>query len=293
MAISSRSNYAYVDGDSKLGEKLRWVFDFAFHQNKEFQQADGVKTISGWYKEAKQYKDEKQQDGDNKHAILSSIANRTINELIKYVKPCYKDSIIKGIGINTHFKEGSAEMNCNVEFVSIKPFVKFVKQANGREAVSATFRFQLNSSVYINKLQIHANSTAAAGKSIDIDRLGVELELTLLQVTMSSMQMPMPVTSLNKPIKLVSKKFEIKNISFHLGRSLTNKNEVETLDSLGSVARQKVQISITCQKCGNQNQSRFSFCNICGTSIQSSCKNCSNTNPTSSAYCSNCGFVLQ
>ena len=110
----------------------------------------------------------------------------------------------------------------------------------------------------------------AAGKSIDIDRLGVELELTLLQVTMSSMQMPMPVTSLNKPIKLVSKKFEIKNISFHLGRSLTNKNEVETLDSLGSVARQKVQISITCQKCGNQNQSRFSFCNICGTSIQSS-----------------------
>jgi hypothetical protein len=47
------------------------------------------------------------------------------------------------------------------------------------EAVSATFRFQLDSSVYINKLQIHANSTAAAGKSINIDRLGVELELTL------------------------------------------------------------------------------------------------------------------
>jgi len=105
--------------------------------------------------------------------------------------------------------------------------------------------------------------------------------------------MPMPVTSLNKPIKLVSKKFEIKNIFFHLGRSLTNKNEVKTLDSLGSVARQKAQISITCQKCGNQNQSRFSFCNICGTSIQSSCKNCGNTNPASTAYCSNCGFELQ
>jgi hypothetical protein len=71
------------------------------------------------------------------------------------------------------------------------------------EAVSATFRFQLDSSVYINKLQIHANSTTAAGKSINIDRLGAELELTLMRVTMSSLQMPMPVTSLNKPIKLV------------------------------------------------------------------------------------------
>src|SRR6266516_2585115 len=124
MAVSSRSNYAYSDGDSKLEKKLRWVFDFAFHQNKEFQQSDTVKTILDWYKEEKQYKDEKQLDGDNKHAILSSIANKTINELITYVKPCYKDSIIKGIGINTHFKEGSA--------------VKFVKQVNEQENVSAT-----------------------------------------------------------------------------------------------------------------------------------------------------------
>ena len=76
-------------------------------------------------------------------------------------------------------------------------------------------------------------------KSIDIDKLGVELELTLLQVTISSMRTP--VTSVDKHIKLVSKKFEIKNISFDLGRSLNNNSHLRSLDSLGNIAQQKPQ----------------------------------------------------
>lgn len=288
MVLSS--DYSYSDADSKLQEKLRWAFGFAFHGTKVFEQSEAVKTISKWYKETKEYKAERQEDGDNKHAILSSISNKTINELIKHVEPWYKDSIIQNIGINTHFKEGKTQMNCNVKFEPIKPFVKYVKQINGQESVSVTLRFQLNSSIYINKLQIHTNSIAGTGKSIDIDKLGVELELTLLQISMSSMQISAPVTSLNKPIKLVSKKFEVKNISFNQGRSSTDKNEV---GSLKSVAQQKDQILITCQKCGNQNQSKSNFCIICGTSIQSSCQNCGSPNSPTAAYCGNCGSALR
>lgn len=289
MAISG--DYVYSDIDGKLQEKLRWALSFAFHGNKAFEQCKEVKNVSNWYKEVKEYKAERQEDGDNKHAVISLISNKTINELIKHVEPYYKDSIFQSIGINAHFREGGAKMNCSVKFASIKPFVKFVKQVNGQETISVTFRFQLDSNVYINKLQIHTNSATLAGKSIDIDKLGVELELTLLHVTMSSIQTP--VTSVDKHIKLVSKKFEIKNISFDLGRSLNDKSHLRSLDSLGNIAQQKVPVSIICQKCGNQNQSGFNFCNSCGTSIQRSCQNCGNGNPPAAAYCSNCGCVLR
>jgi hypothetical protein len=289
MALSS-AYYPYSNTDGKLQEKLRWVFDYALHGNKAFEQSEAVKTISKWYKEVKQYKEEREEDGDNKHAILSSIANKTIDKLIEYVEPCYEGSIIKGIGIKTRFKEGSTQMNCNIEFVSIKPFVKFVKEVNEREVVSVTFRFQLDTSVYINKVQIHTNYTAAADKSIDIDKIGVKFELKLLQVTMSSMQMSVPDTSLNKPIKLVSKEFEIKNVSFNLRRSSTDKGP---LSSSGDISWQKAQMSIMCENCGNRIQSNFNFCNICGTSIQSSCQNCGNTNPPSAVYCANCGSTLR
>jgi hypothetical protein len=231
-------NYPYSNDDRKLQERLRWAFCLAFQGNKVFERSEAVKAISNWYKETKEYKAERKEDGDNKHTILSLISNRIINELIKNVEPFYKDTIIQNIGINTHFREGGSKMNCNIDFVSIKPNVKFVKKVNGEEAASTTFRFQLDSSAYINKLQIHANSLAAAGKSIDIDKLGVKLELKLLEATISSLQMPMPITCLKKPIKLVNKKFEIKNISFHLGRSPNDKNEVGALNSLGSVIQQ-------------------------------------------------------
>jgi Double zinc ribbon len=288
MALSA--DYPYPDVDGKLQEALKWAFSSAFHENKAFEQSEAVKTISNWYNEAKEYKAERQEEGDNKHAILSVISDKIIDELIKHVEPCYKDSIIQSIGINTHFREGNAKLNCSVKFASIKPFVKFVKQVNGQETASATFRFQLDSSIYINKLQIHANSIAATGKSIDIDKLGMELELTLLQVTISSMQAAMPFSPLNKRIKLVNKKFEIKD--FHLGTSLTDKNQLKSLDSLGNVAQLKGSTSIICQKCGNQNQSEFNFCNICGTSSHISCHNCGNSNSPSATYCNNCAGAL-
>jgi ribosomal protein L40E len=142
-------------------------------------------------------------------------------------------------------------------------------------------------------LQIHANSFAAAGKSIDIEKLGVKLELKLLQATISSMQMPMPITCLKKPIKLVSREFETKNVSFHLGRSSNDRKEVGVLNSLGSFTRQKAQISIMCQRCGARNQSSFNFCNTCGNSIQSSCQKCGNTNTPGAAFCGDCGSALR
>ena len=89
-----------------------------------------------------------------------------------------------------------------------------------KKVTSATFRFQLDTSMYINKLQIHASS-ATGDKSIDIEKLGTEIKLSLLQLNISSMQMPVPVRTLNEPIKLPNIKFEINNLSFPINHSST------------------------------------------------------------------------
>lgn len=263
MAISY--DYPNIDSDNKFQTKLRWALDFAFNENKKFQQLDGVRTLANWHKQAKEYKQEREQDGDNKHAIPSSIANKTIEEIVKNVEPCYKESIIKSIGINTHFKSGVTKMNCNVEFISLKPFVKFVKRVNGRDNDSVIFRFQLDSNIYINKLQIHDEKEV---KSIDIDKLGIELKVTLLQVIIET---PVTTISIDKQIKLLSKKFEMDNLLFHLKRPTTNSTKFGALNlSSTDNTGEKGNISISCQKCGNLSQPSFKFCNTCGSSLQSS-----------------------
>jgi hypothetical protein len=234
MAISSAGyTSSSSNSDRKLEEKLRWSFGFAFDKNKEFEQLEGVKTIADWYKEGKEYKEERQKDGDNKHTILSLIANRIIDQLVKHVEPYYKDSIINSIGVNTHFKKDDTKMNFNVGFISLKPFVKFVKQVNEQDVTSATFRFQLDTSIDINKLEIHASSAPATigDKSIDIEKLGIEMKLSLLQLNISSMRMPVPVITLNQPIKLLNIKFEIDNLSFSIKHSSA---KVGVLNSLAA-----------------------------------------------------------
>lgn len=225
MALSL-GDYGSSDSDTQLRNELRRAFDYAFEKNEEFEQLEGVKTVTEWYREAKGYEEERQEDGDNKHAILSLLANKITTELVKLVEPAYKASIINSVELNTHFKSGVTQLNLNIQFTSLKPFVKFVKQVDGREVTSAKFRFQLDTGMYMNKLQVHTSSTGE-GKFIDIEALGVELKLSLLQVIISSTRIPLSVVSLNEPIKLISRKFEISNLSFrvdHLPSSLEERH---------------------------------------------------------------------
>lgn len=229
----SFGDYGHSDSESGLREKLRWAFDNVFDNNGEFEQSEGVKTVAEWYKEEKEYEKERQVDGDNKRTILSLLANKMTAELVKIVEPQYKTSIINSVEFNTHFKSGVTQLNLNVEVTPLKPFVKFVKHVNGREVDSATFRFQLDTNMYINKLQVHGSS-AERGKFIDIDALGVEFKLLLLQISISSGRMPLPAMSLNKPIKLISRKFEINNLSFPVDQHHSSKKERQARNAIGS-----------------------------------------------------------
>jgi hypothetical protein len=155
-----------------------------------------------WYREKEDSKDE--EGTWNKHVIVSTVVNKTTDELIKHLEPFYKDTIISNIGMKTQFKQGATEISLNIEFISIKPFVKFVKQIDGRESSSVRLLFQLDTSIYLDKLRIQNSNK---GKSISIEKLSIELKLSLLQVNISG-TFGFPVILVH-PVKLGSRRFEI------------------------------------------------------------------------------------
>lgn len=202
------SEYFSLGEDDRLRQGLLQFVNSSFDEGKKIKDLQGVKFIADWYKEAKEAK--KEEGEYNKRVILSTVVNKTTEELVKHLEPFYRDTIIKHVGIRTQFKEGVTESSFKTEFISIKPFVKFVKRVGStrRELASVKFVFQLDTMLYLHKLQIRVNSEV---KSIKIDKLGIEAKLMLLQITMEAIS-GVPVISLTNPVKLASKKLEIKNI---------------------------------------------------------------------------------
>jgi hypothetical protein len=196
------------EGDDRLKEALLRFLNSSFDQGKQIKGLKGVELITDWYSEVKEARKERGQF--NKRVILSTIVNRTSDELFRHLEPFYKDTILKTIGIKTHFKEGALETNFSTEPISIMPFVEFVKRIgmDRRKIASVKFLFKLGTTIYLNKLQISVNPDH---KSIKIDKLGIEATLTLLQVTIEA-TLGVPANSLVKPINLASKKFEIKKL---------------------------------------------------------------------------------
>jgi hypothetical protein len=142
--------------------------------------------------------------------------NKIIGKLMEYTKPFFTDSIVKRVGVETQFREGTVKTDFEIRFTPIKPYVEFVKRLDGNKVSSTKFVFRLDVNTYIKKLRIVGLHGGIKGdvRSIDIEKMGVQIDMYLEQ-TVAAATMPL-LNYLNNPIKLGSKKFEIKNLSFHL-----------------------------------------------------------------------------
>jgi hypothetical protein len=197
--------------DSKLDEMLGWFLSSTFKENgEELRKLKDVKTLVGCYKKTREYK----QQADE-HGTLTAIVNKLIEELLKQVEPFYASSIVNSIGIETLFKkEGKSrtvEINTNIGFgVPLKPYVEFIVEINKKETYSVKFTFQLETSANITKLTL--SGSAEKGKSVNIEKLGMKIELSLLEVEFSDLISTRSQISLNKKMLLGSKSFEIHDI---------------------------------------------------------------------------------
>ena len=103
------------------------------------------------------------------------------------------------IDTKTKFKGGIMETDFDLEIVSMKPYVEFILTVNGEPTPPAKFMFQLDIRTHISVIK---TLSTFISRFIEIKRLGIELEIRLLQ---------MPYHYLNSPIKLATNTFDIHN----------------------------------------------------------------------------------
>jgi hypothetical protein len=170
-----------------------------------------VKTLMDLYKTTREYKQQVKEEG-----ILSFIINKITEELLEQIEPYYTNSIIRNIQIQTQVKQeqGTVEVSSKIDLkASLKPYVEFTIEVNGKRSFQVRFTFQIKTSGYVTKLKFAR--TADQGKSIHIERLGIDIEIFLLRVEFSDLDRSSSDISLDKSIKLGSRSFEIKDFTLY------------------------------------------------------------------------------
>lgn len=174
---------------------------------------EGIKITADWCKQQKDFREKLNEEKDNRGAvILSIIGNKMIEILLDKVHPYYTNSIIKAIGIKSQYRQGSVETNFEIGYVTMKPYVEYIKYYHQQQVASVKFVFQLDTTTAIEKLNIPPDNKKS-NKSIDIEKISIGLKLSLVQVKISSSHMPLPFISFNGQLKLAEKEFDIRNIS--------------------------------------------------------------------------------
>ena len=178
--------------NNELHEKLKWSFSCAIDKSEFLKLSKDIKTIEGWYREAK-----KTSDNISNPSLVSG---EMIKELLNHVYPHYTNIIIEKTDINIKSTDGGVQSDFDLGIVTMRPYVEFVKIVNGESMPTSKFTFQLDIRTYISIFKAVNNS---ASEYIELKKLGIELEISLLH---------MPYFYLTEPMKLTTKTFEIENI---------------------------------------------------------------------------------
>ena len=210
--------------DTQLNENLRLSMMSIFEKNEgKLRKLKDVKTLINLYKTTREYKQQAKERG-----VLSLIINKITKELLEQIEPYYANSIVKNIQIQTRLKEekGTVELNSKIDLkASLKPYVEFTIEINGTRSFLVRFTFQIETSAHVSKLKFTKNTDE--GKSIHIEKIGVMLELFLLQIEFSELDTSSSDISLDKKMKLGSKSFEIHDISLYSKPMDNLKNTIE------------------------------------------------------------------
>ena len=189
MTLSTKSR---SDDNNELHEKLKWSFSCAIDKSDFLKQSKDYKSIEGWYSQTK-----KTSDNISNPSLVSG---EMIKELLNHVYPHYTNIIIEKTDMNIKSTDGGVQSDFDIGIVTMKPYVEFVKIVNAEPMPPAKFTFELNIRTYISIFTAINNSVS---EYIELKKLGIDLEILLLQ---------MPYIYLSEPIKLTTKTFEIQNI---------------------------------------------------------------------------------
>jgi hypothetical protein len=200
----------YTSNVDKITDTFNNFFSTAFqdqHKNKFFNLRE-VKTVVGWYQQANEFKDKIENEMLSSDPVLM-VANNIIERQLEKMEPYYQQCLIEKIESKTQFRDGKVENNFKVGLIPIKSHVDFTKEVNSKDICTIRFRFNLNTKTYISRLRIRRSE----GKMLcDIEKVGMELELSLIEITVIYVGTEQTNVSFKKTIKLAHKKFEIQNL---------------------------------------------------------------------------------
>lgn len=200
------------DTDERLSQELGSSIGYIFEKNEgRLRKLKDVRTLLNYYKNTRECNQQVQEQG-----ILSFIINKITEELLKHLEPYYTGTIVENIGIQTRIKgrEGTVELNSKIDLkTTLNPYVEFIAEINGRNAYSIKFTFQIKTNGHLRKLTFSKNSEK--GKSIHIEKVGIEIELFLVQIKFSNLLTSSSDISFDKMMKLGNKSFDIQNISLY------------------------------------------------------------------------------
>jgi hypothetical protein len=186
--------------------ELTEIFGAALRNNAELiNRINEIKTILGWYKEAKKDPNE----------IPSMIVNEAIGRLVGVVTPRLATVLIDRIKIEVDIHLNDIRIKeVDINFAK-KPYVEYIKKVNGMESIKVRITFSINISGKLEDIRI---LFVPGGRQIDVDRFTASLTFSIIKAATSSLYLSasgsyVPDILLFKPIVLYSNQFiRIKNL---------------------------------------------------------------------------------
>jgi hypothetical protein len=197
------------DTEQKLQEAFRNSISLVLTENDEvINKLDDIKTVAGWYKEAK----------EDPKKIPLIIVNRIIEQLLNYGKEHFINSISKNIELQCKIDEQhQVQGEIRIKFKSLKPYVEFFKLVDGKPfPPTLRFTFKIDIDGIFEGLKFQASSSVGAPTSIPRGRKRqVSLDKFIFDLTVSIVKLPM--VNLEEPLFLFHKEqFIIEKLHFLL-----------------------------------------------------------------------------
>lgn len=203
------------DTTQRLEEEYGNSISFILNKSEEsINNLDDIKTVVGWYKEAK----------EDPKKIPSIIINKIIEELLNYSKEHFTNSIYEKIDLQCEINEQhQVQGNIRINFKSLKPFIEFIKVVDGKQVPpKLRFTFKIDIDGVVEGLEFKTSTNVGAPTTtLGKRRMLVSLDKLSIDLTVSIVKLPM--VRLDEPIPLFHKEpFKVENLHFQFREDTSN-----------------------------------------------------------------------
>jgi hypothetical protein len=201
MTLSVGNSFNNIQ--QKTAEELDRVLNAVLFSNHEIICGlNEIKTVSGWYSEAK-------KDPDK---IPTIVVNEAIKRLVEHVVPTFSRFLIDKINVEIETRKGQSKIKTIEIKFAVKPYVEYIKKIDDTDVNKVKITFSIAITGKLEDITIRSDSY---GRQVFIERASAVLTISILTGTVSNLYLS--INPVSKPIILYhDESLKIEKISFHL-----------------------------------------------------------------------------